>query len=72
MVLNYKVFVTDEAINDIIDLVRYISVELLNPEAAGSICVACNERFDELVSDFAYNKKISFFVVKLHFARYIV
>lgn len=37
MVLNYKVFVTDEAINDIIDLVRYISVELLNPEAAGRL-----------------------------------
>lgn len=35
--MNYKVFVTDEAINDIIDLVRYISDELLNPEAAGRL-----------------------------------
>ena len=32
--LNYKVLVTDEAINDIIELVRYIAEDLFNPEAA--------------------------------------
>lgn len=32
--MNYKVLVTDEAIDDIIILVRYIHIELCNPDAA--------------------------------------
>ena len=32
--MNYKVLVTDEAIDDIFSLVRYIHMELCNPDAA--------------------------------------
>ena len=35
--MNYKVLVTDEAISDIIELVRYIAEDLFNPEAAGRL-----------------------------------
>ena len=32
--MNYKVFVTDEAINDMVDLIQYIRIQLCNPDAA--------------------------------------
>lgn len=32
--MNYKVLVTDEAVDDIFSLVRYVQMELCNPDAA--------------------------------------
>ena len=32
--MNYKVLITDEATNDVFNLVKYIHVDLCNPDAA--------------------------------------
>ncbi len=37
--MNYRVFVTDEAIDDIFNLVKYIYVDLCNPDAADKLYV---------------------------------
>ncbi len=35
--MKYRVLITDEATNDIFNLVRYIYVDLVNPDAANSL-----------------------------------
>ncbi|MBP3475019.1 MAG: type II toxin-antitoxin system RelE/ParE family toxin [Lachnospiraceae bacterium] len=46
--MNYKVLVTDEAINDIFDLVKYIHVDLCNPDAANKLYENLNKEIDNM------------------------
>lgn len=40
--MNYKVLITDEATNDVFHLVKYIHVELCNPDAAKKLYMNLN------------------------------
>lgn len=46
--MNYKVLVTDEAINDVFDLVKYIHVELCSPSVADRLYVNLNREIDNM------------------------
>ncbi|MCH5281123.1 MAG: type II toxin-antitoxin system RelE/ParE family toxin [Lachnospiraceae bacterium] len=46
--MNYKVLVTDEAINDIFDLIKYIRIELCNPSAADRLYSNLNREINNM------------------------
>lgn len=46
--MNYRVFVTDEAIDDIFNLVKYIYVDLCNPDAADKLYINLNQEVNNL------------------------
>lgn len=46
--MNYRVFVTDEAMDDIFNLVKYIYVDLCNPDAADKLYVNLKQEVNNL------------------------
>ena len=46
--MNYRVFVTDEAMDDIFNLVKYIHVDLCNPDAADKLYVNLKQEVNNL------------------------
>ena len=49
--MNYKVLMTDEATDDVFNLVKYIHVDLCNPDAADKLYVKLNREVSSM-SDF--------------------
>ena len=46
--MNYKVLITDEATNDVFNLVKYIHVDLCNPDAANKLYTNLNREVSSL------------------------
>ena len=46
--MNYKVLITDEATNDVFNLVKYIHVDLCNPDAAKKLYTTLNREVSSL------------------------
>lgn len=46
--MNYKVLITDEATNDVFNLVKYIHVDLCNPDAAKKLYMNLNREVRKL------------------------
>ena len=46
--MNYKVLITDEATNDVFNLVKYIHVDLCNPDAAKKLYMNLNREVSSL------------------------
>ena len=53
--MNYKVLVADEAIEDIFSLVKYIHLELCNPDAAEKLYHNLNQEVKK-VGNFPFNR----------------
>ena len=46
--MNYKVLITDEATNDVFNLVKYIHVDLCNPDAAKKLYTNLNREVSNI------------------------
>ena len=46
--MNYKVLITDEATNDVFNLVKYIHVDLCNPDAAKKLYTNLNREVSNM------------------------